>query len=194
MLPALHRFGTHHERCAHADPEHSAMEVLWGFSLALLVVSLIKTGVSGDRHLWLRPGASSGARFGAVVLHEKVLNALDSRVVRQVTPAGSGRPAGAVGVGAQGATVASIASLPANSTTKVQGSSYKLRVTFQYFTLCPYCSHGENEKNSVECMFISDYKVHVDLFPSVLQKYTYCTHRCIFPNKSSVNVNCYQWN
>lgn len=121
-------------------PEHTAVKVLWGFSLTLQVASFIITGVSGHRHLRFRPRASSGARFGAVVLHKKVLDALDGRVVGQVPPAGPGRSAGALGVGAQGATVASVTPLSANSATKVQGGSYKLRVTLQYFTLCPYCS------------------------------------------------------
>ena len=119
-------------------PKHAAVEVLWGLSLTLQVALLIETDISGDRGLGLGSWLSSGPCFGAAVLHEEVLDALDGRVVCQVPPAGPSRPAGAVGIRAQGTAVTGVPTLPANPTTKVQGGSYKLRVTLQYFALCPY--------------------------------------------------------
>lgn len=83
---------------------------------------------------------SGGACPGAAVLDEEVLDALHSRMVGQISPAGTGHAAGTHGIGAEGAAVTRISPLSAapSAAPKVQGDSYKVRVAPQDATGCPY--------------------------------------------------------
>lgn len=115
--------------------EHAAVEILRGVAFPPGVRVLVQTGVAGQRGLARGPRLGRGAGFRAAVLDEQVLDALHGRVVRQVTPAGSGTAAGTQGIGPERTTVPGV---PTRTSAQVQSGCHELRITPQDPTLRPY--------------------------------------------------------
>lgn len=86
-------------------PECCTVLISWGPAILVEEILLVVADIQRLETLvvggWqARPRWRGGSFLGAVVLDHEVLDAMDSGVVGQVTPAGASRLASAVGVGA----------------------------------------------------------------------------------------------
>lgn len=110
--------------------EDRAVQVVWLWALSIEEIALVEAGVSRQRALRQGAGLSCGPRPGTAVLDEQVLDALNCRMVSQVTTTRPCHPLRAHGIGAQSAAVTSVHHLPAKSSSphaaEVQRRSHKL--------------------------------------------------------------------